>query len=63
MLPLAGEGGNAALSMPGTACPLFERALGNIRTVNSDYFRTMGMHCKPVASFNDADRERQVAVI
>ena len=63
MLPLAGEGGNAALSMPGTSVPLFERALGNIRTVNGDYFRTMGMSLQAGRLFNDADRERQVAVI
>ena len=63
MLPLAGEGGNAALSMPGTSGPLFERALGNIRTVNGDYFRTMGMSLQAGRLFSDADRERQVAVI
>jgi predicted permease len=63
MLPLAGEGGNAALSMPGTSVPLFERALANIRTVNSDYSRTMGMSLQAGRFFNDADRERQVAVI
>jgi putative ABC transport system permease protein len=63
MLPLAGEGGNSALSIPGTSVPLFERALGNIRAVNSDYFRTMGMSLQAGRFFSDADRERQVAVI
>jgi predicted permease len=63
MLPLAGEGGNSALSMAGTNVPLFEHALGNIRTVNSDYFRTMGMSLQAGRVFNDADRERQVAVV
>src|SRR5258708_28030362 len=43
MLPLAGEGGNSALSTAGTSVPLFEHALGNIRTVNSEYFRAMGL--------------------
>ena len=63
MLPLAGEGGNSALSIPGTSVPLFEHALGNIRTVNSDYFRTMGMSLQAGRLFSDADREHQVAVI
>jgi putative ABC transport system permease protein len=63
MLPLAGEGGNSALSIPGTSVPLFEHALGNIRTVNSAYFRTMGMSLQAGRLFSDADRERQVAVI
>jgi predicted permease len=63
MLPLAGEGGNSALSIPGSSVPLFEHALGNIRTVNSDYFRTMGMSVQAGRLFSDADQERQVAVI
>jgi predicted permease len=63
MLPLAGEGGNSALSIAGTSAPLFEHALGNIRTVNSDYFRTMGMSLQAGRFISDADRERQVAVI
>jgi putative ABC transport system permease protein len=63
MLPLAGEGGNSALRIAGTNVPLFEHALGNIRTVNSDYFRTMGMSLQAGRFFSDTDRERQVAVI
>ena len=63
MLPLAGEGGNSALSIPGSSVPLFEHALGNIRTVNSDYFRTMGMSLQAGRLFSDSDQERQVAVI
>jgi putative ABC transport system permease protein len=63
MLPLAGEGGNSALFIAGTNVPLFDRALGNIRTVNSDYFRTMGLSLQAGRFFGDADRERPVAVI
>jgi predicted permease len=63
MLPLAGEDGNSALSIPGTSAPLFEHVLGNIRTVNSDYFRTMGMSLQAGRLFSDADQARQVAVI
>lgn len=63
MLPLGGEGGNSALSVAGTSTPLFEHALGNIRTVNSDYFRTMGMSLRAGRLFHDEDQQRQVAVI
>src|SRR5262249_22363091 len=63
MLPLAGEGSNSTLMRPGTMVPLFDRALGNIRSVNSDYFRTMGMSLQAGRLFDDADRERQVAVV
>ena len=61
MLPLGGEGGNSALSIAGTSTPLFEHALGNIRTVNSDYFRTMGMSLEAGRLFSD--QRLQVAVI
>jgi predicted permease len=63
MLPLAGEGGNSQLVIPGTDVPLFEHALGNIRTVDSDYFRTMGISLQTGRLFTDADQQRQVAVI
>jgi putative ABC transport system permease protein len=63
MLPLAGEGGNSALSMPGSSMPLFEHALGNIRTVSGDYFRTMGMSLQAGRLFSDADQARLVAVV
>jgi len=63
MLPLAGEGGNSQLVIPGTDIPLFEHAVGNIRTVDSDYFRTMGISLQSGRMFTDADQQRQVAVI
>jgi putative ABC transport system permease protein len=63
MLPLAGEGSNSTLMRPGTTEPLFDGALGNIRMVNSDYFRTMGMSLQAGRLFNDRDREHQVAVV
>jgi hypothetical protein len=63
MLPLAGEGGNSALSISGSSVPPFEHALGYIRADNSDYFRTMGMSVRAGRLFNDADQQRQVAVI
>jgi putative ABC transport system permease protein len=63
MLPLAGEGANSALSIPGSSVPLFEHALGDIRTVSSGYFRTMGVSLQAGRLFTDADQQRQVAVI
>jgi putative ABC transport system permease protein len=63
MLPLAGEGANSALSAAGTSGPLFEHAIGNIRTVSSDYFRTMGIALQAGRLFTDADQQRHVAVI
>jgi len=48
---------------PGTTEPLFEGALGNIRMVNSDYFRTMGMSLQTGRLFTELDREHQVAVV
>jgi predicted permease len=62
-LPLTGEGGNSALSIAGSDVSLFEHALGNIRPVNSDYFRTMGMSLQAGRLFSEADQDRQVAVI
>jgi predicted permease len=63
MLPLAGEGSNSTLMRPGTTEPLFDGALGNIRMVNSAYFRTMGISLQAGRLFNDLDREHQVAVV
>ena len=63
MLPLAGEGGNSQLLIPGTNVALFEHAVSNIRTVDSDYFRTMGISLQAGRLFTDADQQRQVAVI
>jgi putative ABC transport system permease protein len=63
MLPLAGAGSNSVLTRPATTVPLFDGGLANIRIVNSDYFRTMGMSLQAGRLFTDADRERQVAVV
>jgi putative ABC transport system permease protein len=62
-LPLTGEGGNASLTIAGTTAPLLDRANGNIRTVNSDYFRAMGISLQAGRLFTDADRGQPVAVV
>jgi hypothetical protein len=51
------------LSIAGSSVPLLEHAVGNIRTVNSEYFRTVGMSLQAGRLFSDADQERQVAVL
>jgi putative ABC transport system permease protein len=62
-LPLTGEGGNASLTIARTTTPLLDGANGNIRTVNSDYFRAMGISLQAGRLFTDADRALPVAVV
>ena len=42
-LPLGGEGNNNLISPEGTNLPLIERPLADIRQVNPEYFRAMGI--------------------
>ena len=62
-LPLRGEGGNNLLSLEGTTAPLTERPLADIRGVNADYFRTMGIPLQKGRIFEDADQEHRVALV
>jgi predicted permease len=63
MLPLSGEGGNNLLSLEGTTVPFPERPLGDIRGVNPEYFSTMGIPLRQGRLFDDADRERRIALV
>src|SRR5208282_2238902 len=62
-LPLSGEGGNNLLTLEGTTVPFTERPLADIRGVNPDYFRTMGIPLPQGRFFADADRDRRVSLV
>ena len=62
-LPLSGEGGNNLIGIEGTSLPLMERPLADIRQVNPDYFRTMGIPVRAGRIFAETDRERNVALV
>jgi predicted permease len=62
-LPLSGEGGNNLLSLEGTTVPFMERPLADIRSVNGEYFRAMGIAVRQGRIFEYADRERPLAVV
>ena len=62
-LPLAGEGGNNLLALEGVNPPMSERPLADIRRVNPDYFRTMGIPLRTGRIFAESDRERKVALV
>ena len=63
MLPLGGEGGNNLLRLEGTNLPLMERPLADVRRVNPDYFRTMGIPLRAGRFFTEADRDRKLAMV
>ncbi|MGI8961090.1 MAG: ABC transporter permease [Bryobacteraceae bacterium] len=63
MLPLSGEGGNNILGLEGTKLPLMERPIADIRQVNSDYFRTMGIRLRAGRVFGEGDRKSKVALV
>ncbi|HVP45458.1 MAG TPA: ABC transporter permease, partial [Bryobacteraceae bacterium] len=63
LLPLSGEGGNNLVAVEGSKLPLMERPLADIRQVNPDYFRTMGIPLREGRIFTEGDRERNVALV
>jgi predicted permease len=63
MLPLSGEGGNNLLTLEGTKVPFAERPLADIRSVNPEYFRTMGIPLERGRIFAEADGERRVVLV
>ncbi|MCU1273659.1 MAG: hypothetical protein JWO48_1090, partial [Bryobacterales bacterium] len=62
-LPLTGEGGNNLVNVEGSKLPVMERPLADIRQVNPDYFRTMGVPLRSGRIFDEADRKREVALV
>jgi predicted permease len=62
-LPLSGEGGNNLVSVEGTTVPFTERPLADIRGVNPDYFRTLGIPLKQGGIFVETDRDHGVALV
>jgi putative ABC transport system permease protein len=63
MLPLGGEGGNNLIAPEGSRVPLSERALADIRRVNPDYLRTLGIPLRAGRIFGEADGDRKVALV
>jgi hypothetical protein len=62
-LPLAGEGGNNLINVEGRNIPVMERPLADIRQVNPDYFRTMGIPLRSGRIFDETDRSRRLALV
>jgi predicted permease len=62
-LPLTGVGANSAITTQGTAVPLLERPVADVRMVNPDYFRTWGIPLKAGRIFSEADGDRPVVVV
>jgi predicted permease len=55
-LPLSGEGGNNFVMAEGRNQSMIERPLSDMRQVNPDYFRTLGIPLRAGRIFTDADR-------
>ena len=62
-LPLTGTGANSALAVEGTNLPRLERPVADLRLINPDYFRTMGITLRAGRLFDDRDRGRLVAIV
>jgi putative ABC transport system permease protein len=63
VLPLTGEGGNNLLIVEGRSGPLWERPLVDMRSVNGDYFRAMGIPLRSGRVFQESDGYRGVAIV
>ncbi|HTR38560.1 MAG TPA: ABC transporter permease [Bryobacteraceae bacterium] len=63
MLPLTAEGNNNLLMLEGAQVPLMERPVADIRDVNPEFFRTMGIPLLKGRIFEDTDRNRQLALV
>src|SRR5262249_4960297 len=62
-LPLTGEEDNGVVFVEGVNVPMVQRPIANFRFVNPDYFRTLGIPIRDGRAFEEADRNRPVAVV
>ncbi len=62
-LPLSGEGGNNIITLEGTNVPFPERPLADLRGVNPEYFKTLGIPLMHGRIFAEADRDHRVALV
>jgi putative ABC transport system permease protein len=62
-LPLGGEGGNNLVAPEGFPGSFTDRPLADIRQVNPEYFRTLGIPLRSGRVFAEADRAYQVALV
>ena len=62
-LPLAGEGGNNLVAPEGFTGAFTDRPLADIRQVDPDYFRTLGIPLRSGRVFAEADRTYPVALV
>ena len=62
-LPLQGETWIDLAAAEGDQRPLFERPMVNVRFVNPDYFKTLRIPFREGRTFDDSQRNRQVAIV
>ena len=62
-LPVTADGGRSAIVVEGVTLPLIERPIADIRNVNPDFFRTMGIGLRAGVYLSESDREGRTAVI
>jgi predicted permease len=62
-LPLGGEGGNNLVAPEGFTGAFTDRPLADIRQVNPEYFRTLGVPLRSGRVFAEADRAYPVALV
>jgi putative ABC transport system permease protein len=60
---LGGEGNNNLLFVEGVNVPMFERPLVDMRNVNGDYFRAMGIALRTGRVFEEGDRKHGVVIL
>jgi putative ABC transport system permease protein len=63
ILPLTGEGNNNLLIAEGVEIPMVERPIVDMRGISPDYFRALGIPLRGGRLFEEADRQRLVAIV